>query len=135
MRKVNYVVGALAILLVVLLTSVERQSKQAPPAYNAAAEVTLTGEVQETREFFCPLSDEQGMHLVLRTGQGDVLVHVGPARFLRSQEIRISPHDQVSVIGNRVNYQGQDAFLVREITRGNEVMILRDQQGRPVWNR
>jgi hypothetical protein len=54
---------------------------------------------------------------------------------LRSQEIRISPHDRLTVVGNRVNYQGQDAFLVREITRGNEVMILRDQQGRPVWNR
>lgn len=135
MRKIGLIVAGLAILLVIVLTSVESRREKGPPAYNAAAEVTLTGEVQETREFFCPLSDEQGMHLVLRTSQGNVLVHVGPARFLRSQEVRINPHDQVSVIGNRVNYQGQDAFLVREITRGNDVMILRDQQGRPVWNR
>jgi len=135
MNKVNYIVGVAAIVLIAVLTSVRTPQKQAPPAYNAAAEVSVSGIVGETKEFFCPISDEQGLHVVLRTGEGNVLVHVAPARFLRSQQFVISPNDQISVVGTRVNYQSEDAMLAREITRGNEVLILRDHQGTPIWKR
>jgi hypothetical protein len=133
MKKVNYIVGAAAVLLIVFLTAVRTPQKQAPPAYNAASEISISGTVDESREFFCPVSDEQGMHLVLRTNQGKLLVHVGPARFLRSQQFNIKPDDEITVVGTRVNYEGQDALLAREITHGNEVIILRDHQGRPLW--
>ena len=75
------------------------------------------------------------MHLVLRTGDGDQLIHVAPARFLRAQGFRFENGDQVKVIGSPVNYQGQDAMLAREITRGNEVLAVRDHQGQPLWKR
>jgi hypothetical protein len=135
MKRVNYIVAGVTVLLVVLLTSIQPRREKAPPAYNAAAEVTVSGVVAETREFFCPVSDDQGLHLVLRTDQGELFVHVGPARFLRAQELKINPGDTLSIIGTRVRYQDQNAFLAREITRGNEVMILRDHQGRPLWLR
>ena len=135
MNKVNYIVGAAVVLLIVYLTVVRTPQKQAPPAYNAGTEVSISGTVVEEREFFCPISDEQGTHLVLRTNQGTLLVHVGPSRFLRAQQFVIKPNDEVGVIGTRVNYQGEDAMLAREVTRGNEFLILRDQQGRPLWTR
>ena len=135
MKTVNYIVAAATILLVVLLSSIGTRQQKGPPVYSVAAEVAVTGLVQDTKEFFCPVSDDQGMHLVLRTQEGDLLVHVAPARFLRGQGFRFSPQDELRVIGTLVHYQGQDALLAREITRGNEVLILRDAQGRPVWNR
>ena len=135
MKRVNYIVAGVTVLFVILLTALQPRREKAPPAYNAAAEGTASGVVAETREFFCPLSDDQGLHLVLRTDRGDLLVHVGPARFLRAQQLKINPGDTLSIIGTRVRYQDQDAFLAREITRGNEVMILRDHQGRPLWIR
>jgi len=135
MKKVNYIVAAAAVVLIVVLTSVRTPQKEGPPAYNAAAEVAVSGTVEDTREFFCAVSDEQGAHLVLRTDQGKLLVHVAPARFLRSQQFVFSRNDQVSVVGTRVHYQGEDAMLAREITRGNDVLILRDHQGHPLWTR
>jgi hypothetical protein len=135
MKRINYIVGAVTVLLIVLLSVMQTPQKKGPPPYNAAAETTVSGVVEETREFFCGVSDEQGLHLVLRTNQGKVMVHVAPARFLRSQQITINPNDQVSVVGTRVNYQGQESMLAREITRGNEVLVLRDHEGRPLWLR
>jgi len=135
MKKVNLIVAGAVVLLVVVLTTIHPRREEGPPAYNAASETTVSGVVEETREFFCPVADDQGMHLVLRTNQGTVFVHVGPARFLRSQQIKFNPGDELSVIGSRVHYQGQDALLAREITRGSEVVILRDHQGRPAWSR
>jgi len=135
MNKLNYIVGAAVVLLVVVLTAVRTPQKEGPPAYNAAAEVSVSGTVEETREFFCAISDEPGTHLVLRTDQGRLLIHVAPARFLRSQQFVFNPNDQVSVVGTRVHYQDQDAMLAREITRGNDILIVRDHQGHPLWMR
>jgi hypothetical protein len=73
------------------------------------------------------------MHLILRNSQAVTLVHVAPSRFLRTQQFHINAEDPISVVGTRINYQGQDAMLAREITHGNEVLILRDHQGRPLW--
>ena len=133
MKTINIVVGAVTILLIIVFSSVGPHREKALPAYNAAAEATISGTVEETREFFCPISDEQGMHLVLRTPQNVLLVHVGPSRFLRAQAVQFHSGDQVEVVGTRVHYQQQDALLAREITRGNETLIVRDHQGRPLW--
>lgn len=135
MKKVNYIVAGITLLLIVVFSSVEPRHPKAPPAYNAAAEVAVNGVVQETREFFCPVSDDQEIHLVLRAGDQDLMVHSGPARFLRSQEVHFSNGDQVKVIGSRVVFQGQEALLAREITRGTEVVILRDHQGQAIWKK
>jgi hypothetical protein len=133
MRTINYAVGVAAVLLIVALSFIEPRREKGPPVYNAAAEVTVSGTVLETKEFFCPLSDDQGMHLVLRRPQGDVIVHVAPARFLRGQGIGFKANDQLKIVGSPADYQGQNALLAREITRGSEVFIVRDPQGRPLW--
>ncbi len=133
MKTINIVVGAVTILLIIVFSSVGPRPEKAPPAYNAAAETTISGTVEETREFFCPISDELGMHLVLRTPQNVLLVHVGPSRFLRAQSFQFHAGDRVEVVGTRVHYQQQDALLAREITRENEALIVRDHQGRPLW--
>jgi len=135
MRKVNYIVGAVVVLLIVFLTAVRSPQKQGPPSYNAAAEVQVSGTVQEVREYFCAISEEQGTHLLLHSNQGDILVHVAPARFLRTQQFAVHANDAVSVVGTRVHYQGEDAILAREVTLGNEVLIVRDRQGHPLWTR
>jgi hypothetical protein len=133
MKAVNIIVAAATVLLVVVLSSIQPRRANVPPAYNAAAEATISGVVAETREFFCPISEDQEMHLILRNRQDVTLIHVAPSRFLRTQQFHINADDPISVVGTRINYQGQDAMLAREITRGNEVLILRDHQGRPLW--
>jgi hypothetical protein len=133
MKIINIIVGAAVILLVIVFSSGGPRPEKASPAYNPAAEETFSGVVEETREFFCPVSDDQGMHLVLRTATSVLLVHVAPSGFLRTQGFQFHPGEQVEVVGTRVTYQQQDAFLAREITRGNEVLLVRDHQGRPLW--
>ena len=133
MRTINTIVGAITIILVIIFSSVGPRQEKAPPAYNPAAEITVSGVVAETREFFCPISDDQGLHLVVRTDQNVLLVHVAPSRFLRTQGFQFHSGEKVEVVGTRVNYQQQDALLAREVIRGNEVLIVRDHQGRPLW--
>lgn len=133
MKTIKIVLGVVTVLLIVVLTATSPKRAPRVPTYNAATEVKAQGIVEEVQEFYCPISDDQGTHLKLKTDRGTLQVHVGPARFLRSQQVSFKVGDQVQVLGARLQYDGADALLAREITRGDEVFILRDHLGQPVW--
>ncbi len=93
--------------------------------------MTVAGTVQEVKEFYCPLTDDRGTHLVLKSDNGEMMVHVALTRFLRQQEISFKPGDVVQVIGSKAK---SDVVIARQITRGSETFILRDVAGRPSWD-
>lgn len=128
-------ISAVAVVAVVLLIAgvhFERPIAMGGAAlYNASDEVTVTGIVREIQEFSCPVSEgEMGAHLMLKTGDSVVQLHLAPGRIWRSQRITFAPGDQISVTGSRLRLHGNDDIIAREITRGKENLILRDHQGK-----
>lgn len=133
MKTLKIVLGIATVVFIVVLTATNPKREQRVPTYNAATETKTRGVIQEVSDFYCPISDDQGTHLMLKTDNGVFQVHVGPTRFLRTQQIKFAAGEQVEVLGSQTRYNDTDALLAREITRGDEVFILRDHQGRPVW--
>jgi len=126
-----------AVLLIVAALLVLGVSFRRPVAargadlYNPKAEVTVTGVVTEVQEFACPVSEgEMGSHLVLKTRDGDVLVHLAPGRILRSQSIKFAPGDHLIVAGSKTRVVGSKDLIVREIVRGSEDYVFRDATGK-----
>jgi len=133
MKNIKIILGVLTVVLIIVLSATSPKRQARIPTYNAATETKARGVVQEVRDYYCPISDDQGTHLKLKTDNGLFEVHVAPARFLRSQEVKFNVGDTIEVLGSQLRYDGQDALLAREITRGDEVFILRDHAGQPVW--
>lgn len=106
---------------------------QHAPAYNASNEVTVQGAVQDVQEFYCPISGDEGTHLMLRTEDGVLQVHVAPRRFLRGNNLSFSKGDEIQVVGSRVIYEGHDALIARTVVRGSQTMAFRKPNGKPVW--
>ena len=102
MRIPQIVMGVGLVVLVVLLLSPQRH----PPAYNAAAEVTLHGVVENVRDFYCPVSGTEGTHLMVATENGTVEVHVAPSQFLLGKHLEFFRGDQVEVTGSRTDLPG-----------------------------
>jgi hypothetical protein len=128
-------VSAIAVIAVVLLIAgvhFERPvDVQGSALYNAANEIVVKGVVREIQEFTCPVSErEMGEHLLLKTDDGVVQVHLAPGRVLRSQKISFAPGDQISVVGSRFRFHGNNDVIAREITRGNENFVFRDREGK-----
>jgi DNA/RNA endonuclease YhcR with UshA esterase domain len=101
--------------------------------YNPTTEITVKGSVDDVRQ----VTRGQGWggtHLTLKTDKGTLDVHLGPSRFLESKKFTISKGDQVEVIGSKVQYQGHDALIAREITKGDQKLILRNAEGIPEWS-
>lgn len=122
---------AVAVICVLLLTFGVSFRGTGPVQYNAATETTVSGVVESTQDFACPVSDgEIGTHVKIRTSNALVQVHLAPARIMRAHNIRLSPGDKVQVIGSQVRYKGGNDVIARELTRGTDFYSLRDTSGK-----
>ena len=134
MKWLQIIIGVLTVLLIILLTAVTSRKDNDSLVYAASNEMTTTGTVQEVQEFFCPVTEDRGTHLVLNTDRGTILVHVAIARFLRDHQFVINRGDRVQVSGAKIRFHGKESIIAREIIRGDEVFTLRDVAGKPVWS-
>jgi hypothetical protein len=75
-----------------------------------------------------------GVHLTLKTGDGQIPVHVGPNWFLEKQGLTIAPGDEIEVTGSRVVFEGAPVIIAAQITTGGQTVRLREDSGVPVWS-
>jgi hypothetical protein len=103
--------------------------------YNPATETTVTGTVDDIKNMPSPGRGGGGLHLIVAAPSGSIAVHVGPAAFVASKKVTFAKGDAVTVVGSRVTMAGQEVIIAREITKGDQVLTLRDAKGFPLWSR
>jgi hypothetical protein len=131
---------ALAVLAVVTLALAQAQ-KAAKPGdvyahvkYDKKAEVTVPGVIADIQHFDCPVSAAFGQHVVLKTTDGDIVVHTAPVEFMRKYGLELQVNDKVTVLGSRVkDGAGNWTIVARHVTRDNVTYRLRDEEGNPYW--
>jgi len=69
----------------------------------------------------------------LKTDQGTIPVHLGPAWYLNQQQVALEPGQTLEVTGSLVTLQGQPTIIARAIKVGEKTVQLRDEQGLPLW--
>jgi hypothetical protein len=127
--KVLFVVVIAVILSATLLWA--QKPTNIGPKYNGATETTLKGTVEEIKAVPGP---GEGEHLLVKTGDQTILVHVGPETFLKEMDVAYAKGDEVEVVGSKIkNTEGQDEILAREVSRKNSSLVLRDKKGIPIW--
>jgi DNA/RNA endonuclease YhcR with UshA esterase domain len=70
---------------------------------------------------------------MLKDGGKPIEVFAGPTVFLQRQAFPLAKGDAIEVTGSRVTFNGTPALLARQIKKGDTILILRDENGRPVW--
>jgi hypothetical protein len=80
-----------------------------------------------------PRGASAGIHMRVATETGTTDVHLGPAWYLDAQDAHLSVGDQVEVRGSRITVDNRSAIVAVEVTRGNDVLTLRDNSGVPRW--
>lgn len=61
-------------------------------------------------------------------------VYLCPESFLEEIGVGFSKGDEIVVTGSKVKPDGADLVLAREVVRGNDTLVLRDDKGIPVWS-
>jgi hypothetical protein len=62
-----------------------------------------------------------------------VHVHIAPGWFLAKHQINLSVNDEVSLNGVFHEQGGKDVLVASELTWKDQIISLRDDQGRPQW--
>lgn len=131
--KAKDVVAAGILLLLVSIPAWAEGPARAPK-YNPANEVSLKGIVQEVKDFQCPASGGMGAHLVVKTENGPVTVHLALSKFLSEYGFGFAKGDEVQIIGAKTKVgDDENAILARQVERGNQTFTFRDKDGKPLW--
>ncbi len=102
--------------------------------YNVQTVTTIRGEVVSVDRITPTKGMYQGVRLTVKTPDGLVAVHLGPSWYLEGQEIALAPKDMVEIVGSKITFENQPTILAAEVKKGDKTLILRDQQGFPVWS-
>lgn len=100
--------------------------------YDLKAEKKIKGIVQEMKH------EGEGrtalVHLVVKSSTETVEVYLCPQQFIKDMGIELKPGDEVEITGSPVLDKGVSVILAREIDKGTDSYVLRDDKGVPVWN-
>jgi hypothetical protein len=104
------------------------------PQYNVKTEIEFRGTIAKMREV-PPGNAYAGVHLTIQTAKSETFeIYLGPADFIKfvGMPLRQGLKD-VTVIGSKVKFEGNDLVLARELRVENSVFSLRDEKGFPNW--
>ncbi len=123
---------AIVVLSIAPLVLAQKASDTKRPAtkYDATSEVKLNGTIEEVK---LDPAENEGTHVLLKSGGETILVHVGPPEFLKEYDVNLAKGDQITVVGSKLKIDGADELLAKEITKGDNTATLRDKKGVPVW--
>lgn len=135
MKSTHMILLATVLFAACVFTAAQTpQSSKTAPRYDTATEVTLKGVIAETIDRICPVSGGLGFHFMLKQADGKLVeVHVSTTKFMKDYELSLKRGDEVKVVGSKVQMDGVDTILAREVVRGNETFAFRDKDGKPAW--
>ena len=103
------------------------------PKYDVHNESKMKGTVEEVRQ---PANGSKKaiVHLLIKSDTDTFDVYLCPKSFLDEMGISFSKQDEITLTGSKVKQGETDLILVREIVKGADTFMLRDEKGNPVWS-
>jgi hypothetical protein len=98
------------------------------PATVVTVKGTVLGETRVDRG-----KGHKSVHLVVKVGDEQVSVHLGPDSWVDRQSVKFTRGDEVSVKGSKFTYNGKMGLIAQVVVRGGETLAPRDAAGKPAW--
>jgi len=102
------------------------------PKYDLQTEAKFKGTVEELKQ--PPKGSEKEItHLLVKNGTDTFDIYLGPKSFLDDMGMSFNKGDELAFTGSKVKQDGTDLILAREVVKGDNTFVLRDEKGGPVW--
>jgi hypothetical protein len=109
------------------------QKDSSPPKYDLHTETKTKGVVDEVN--FLPFGTRKDFtELIIKSGDDKVHIYVCPKPFQEEMGITFTKGDEIAVTGSKVKQDASDIILVRELIKGTDTLMFRDDKGNPVWD-
>jgi hypothetical protein len=111
----------------------QKVQETSPPKYDVHTETKMKGTVDEVK--LPPKGSEKEVaHLLVKSGTDTADVYLGPKSFLDDLGVSFSKGDEIALTGSKVKQGEADLILAREVVKGTDTLVLRDEKGNPVWS-
>ena len=111
----------------------QKAQETSPPKYDLRTETKMKGTVEEVK--LPPKGSEKDVvHLLVKSGTDTVDVYLCPKSFLDDMGVSFGKGDEIAMTGSKVKQGETDLILAREVVRGTDTLVLRDEKGNPVWS-
>jgi hypothetical protein len=102
--------------------------------YNRGSSVDFSGTVIGVQREAPMQGMDPGMSLLVKASNGGTAtVDLGPAWYVDGMNRKFNLKDRVQVTGSKVFIDGRSVILARKISKGNQVLYLRGEDGFPMW--
>jgi hypothetical protein len=138
-KRSRYSSTALSFLSCIYLFLVPAGVAQSAPAdrnvpkYDLQTEMKTKGVVDEINVLTVG-SRKDFMELVLKKGEDKIHVYVCPRPFQEEIGVSFAKGDEIAVTGSKVKQEALDVILAREMVKGTDTLMFRDDKGKPVWD-
>jgi hypothetical protein len=126
----------LALILVSLCLGTalaQKNQEPNPPKYDVHTETKMKGTVEEVK--LPPKGSEKEVaHLLVKTGADTVDVYLCPKSFLDDMGVSFSKGNEIALTGSKVEQGEAVLILAREVVKGTDTLVLRDEKGNPIWS-
>jgi hypothetical protein len=110
----------------------EKPQETNRPKYDLSTESKMKATVQEVK-LPAKGSEKEIAHLLVKIGTDTFDVYLYPKAFLDDMGVNFSQGEDIVLAGSRIKQGDAELILAREVVRGNDTLVLRDEKGNPIW--
>jgi hypothetical protein len=103
------------------------------PKYDLHTETKIKGVIDEVN-LLSVGTRKDFTELIIRNGEDKTHIYLSPKPYQVEMGISFSKGDQIAVTGSKVKQDTSDVILARELIKGTDTLLFRDDQGKPVWD-
>lgn len=115
-----------------LLIASSVYAQAGPPKYDVTAEAKFKVTVEDLK-LPAKGKEKDAAHLLVKSGDDTIDIYLCPKAFLDDMGATFAKGDEVTVTGSKIKQDGADLVLARQVVKGTDTLMLRDDKGKPVW--
>jgi hypothetical protein len=121
-----------AFSLLVVSSTVVVFAQAGAPKYDVGAEAKFKVTVQDLK-LPAKGNEKDAAHLLATSGSDTIDIYLCPKSFLDDMGTTFAKGDEVTITGSKIKQDGADLVLARQVVKGTDTIMLRDDKGKPVW--
>ncbi|MGA9977684.1 MAG: hypothetical protein WBQ08_03420 [Candidatus Sulfotelmatobacter sp.] len=103
------------------------------PKYDLHTETKIKG-VVDTVNLLSVGTRKDFTELIVKSGDDSTHIYLCPKPFEEEMGVSFSKGDEIAVTGSKVKQDASDVILARELVKGTDTLLFRDDKGKPVWD-
>ncbi|HTS34319.1 MAG TPA: hypothetical protein VMH04_01540 [Candidatus Solibacter sp.] len=133
-QRQSFLSLALTFLLTASLSAQKQDaSPSAAPQYNSQTEMKTKGIVEEVKPV--PFGTRKDFtQLIVKSGDDTLTIYVCPKPFQDEMGITFAKGDEIAITGSKVKQETAEVILARQLVKGTDTLMFRDDKGKPVWD-